>query len=252
MEKLKQALRELGGSNELVEQVCTELDNYTSDIKATYDREYANKVKKAKQICIEEVNKEKAALAKKVKIYLESKAKSVEQALTKQRAIEDTEATSLLKRARGLLEGVNYDDSGVSRELQAAQTKVQRLERQLKAVSEDRNSMISRANRAHTVANDVLTRNKKLEEEVQALKSSISESTTKTSKKETEKDSRVVNEAKDKADKPEGRKRRRKLDESRRVPNKRRSTSRTLSESQNSSKSAGSEINKIADQMPLD
>lgn len=271
MEKLKQALRALPGStDELVENVCNELDRYTADIKAGYDADYADKIRKVKQVCVEEVNKEKSAIARKVAIFLESQAKSVEQALKKQRAIEDTEATSLLKRTKSLLEGVSYDDSGVSRDLQAAQTRMQRLERQMKAVSEERNLLLNKANRAHTIAEDLAKKNKKLQGELVSFKQQISEA--KDAKKppfladddaEEDGDSKTKSKTKSKDKKvEESRKRtpkqkRQRLDENRRVQGKRKSTSRTLTESQTRpargrSASAKDEISRIAEQMPED
>lgn len=270
MEKLKQALRALPGStDELVENVCNELDRYTADIKAGYDADYADKIRKVKQVCVEEVNKEKSAIARKVAIFLESQAKSVEQALKKQRAIEDTEATSLLKRTKSLLEGVSYDDSGVSRDLQAAQTRMQRLERQMKAVSEERNTLLNKANRAHTIAEDLAKKNKKLQSELVSFKQQISEA--KDAKKppfladddaeEDESDSKdkskkKVEESRKRTPKRPKQKRQR-LDENRRVQSKRKSTSRTLTESQTRpargrSASAKDEISRIAEQMPED
>jgi len=272
MEKLKQALRALPGStDELVENVCNELDRYTADIKAGYDSDYADKIRKVKQVCVEEVNKEKSAVARKVAIFLESQAKSVEQALKKQRAIEDTEATSLLKRTKSLLEGVNYDDSGVSRDLQAAQTRMQRLERQLKAVSEERNTLLNKANRAHTIAEDLGKKNRKLQGEIASFRQEISEA--KSPKKgDDPKDPNEVPEVAEAGAKKQGKKipgsdpkesrqrskpKRKRLDESRRVQGKRKSTSRTLTESQTRpargrSASAQDEISRIAEQMPED
>ncbi len=273
MEKIKELLRGIGGSEELVAALCEELDRYTANVHEGLQEELQSRLEKARKTCLAEVNQEKARLSKKVEIFLESKKESMEQAAARQRAIEEAEATSLLKRAKGLLEGIEIGDGGDSRKLQAAQTKIARLDKQLGALKEERASAIDKANNAFAIAQKVLAENRALESKT--LKESdnpFAKENQDDSGEESGGSKKVCDDCgkphkgpdalKCKCAKSESRRRRRvpkrrRLDEGRKRPGKVGSTRRTLVESQRQSgKASGSttqprsEIDSIAEQMP--
>jgi len=168
MNKLKSYLKELGGSEELVNAISEELTRYGTDLKTQYDREFKVKLKKAKVVCESAVQKEKASLARKVSIFLESKLEAIERAAEKQRLQEETEATSKLKGLRALLEDVQLDENGNSRELQTAQKQVARLAKAFKTLKEERDTAVRKANSANDVALKVLSQNRILENKAKA------------------------------------------------------------------------------------
>jgi hypothetical protein len=163
MEKIKELLEKIGASEELANALCEHLEHYSNDLKAQFDRDLKEKVEKAKQICIEEVAREKVNLARKVQIFLESKAKGIEQAMAKQRVAEDTEATAKLKKAKALLEDIDIEGGATSRELLALQKKAERLEKAFGTVREERDRAVQRANRANGIAVKVLKKNQVME-----------------------------------------------------------------------------------------
>lgn len=224
MNKLRDLLKQLGGSDELATAISEEFNRYAQEIKAKYDAEYKNKITKARAICLEEVQKEKASLARKVAIYLEAKQDHFEKAADKQRLSEESEAVNRLKRAKQLLEGIEVDDNGQSRELQAARRTVARLQQAVDALKEERNLAVEKANKANTIANDVLQKNRLLESQ-KTTQTVVAESKVKTAPKGNVAPSEQ---------KPAGGAQTtpRRLDEGRRVPSQGVSTRPVLKEAQ--------------------
>jgi len=278
MEKMRELLGKLGASKDLSNAVCEHLEQYAKDVKAKANQELHEKVKRAKQICVEEVAREKVNLARKVQIFLESKAKSIEHAMTKQRVAEDTEATATLKKAKAILEDIEVEGGASSRELLALKKKSERLEKVLGTIREERDRAVDKANHANEVAVKFLKKNQLMEGKLRnagLLKETkggasfcecgapLDESMEKCSKcgktvvtgKEKKEAEKVAKESKKKKGKTinEGRLRER-LDASRRKSMKPRSTRRTLEESvARRTESTGTpEISKIALEMPED
>lgn len=235
MDKLKELLKRLGGSDELVAALSEEFGRYAQGIKEQYEKEFKTKIERARQVCLEEVSKEKAALARKVAIYLESKQESIEKAAEKNRLNEDTEATSLLKRTKALLEGINIDDGGQSRDLQAARKSIERLKAAVGTLKEERDVAVRKANDSNRIALDSLKRNKLLESKLRSAGLVGTPAPSKDVVAES-KAPAAATTAPAPAAKPAAPKR---LDESRRVPDTINTTRRTLSESQSGGKKTG-------------
>lgn len=271
MEKIKELLSKIGASKELATALVEEIDKHSQDLKVKFEKDLQEKISKVKQICIEEVNREKVNLARKVGVFLESKAKSIEQAMTKQRVVEESESTAVLKKAKALLEGIDIENGGNSRELLALQKKADRLDKAIVTFKEERDRAVAKANKANAIAVKVLQRNSILEEKAKGTTPVVEE-------KGAEKGSKVCKECggpmaegeclkckgkgkdtkdagKPKADaKPFGESRER-LDASRKVGETPKSTRRTLVESDVAAtpgrKADGSpDISKIASDMP--
>ena len=261
MEKLKELLKGIGASEELTNAFCEELERYTNALREKFEKEYQKKVERAKAVCIEEVNKEKAALARRVKTFLESKAAAIEQAAANKRAIEESESAARLRKVKALLEGISIDDNGVtSQKLQDEQKKSARLEKALAALREQRDRAVAKANTANEIAAKALQRNRKLEEELAKMRP-ITEGYCKDHNLPFPANGKCAKcvdspskDAKDTKDVDEGKKVVVRLDESRKVPAAVNSTRRTMVESQMRSGSAGSgqpvtEIQKIAESL---
>lgn len=175
MEKLKALLKELGASDELSNALIEQVRRYSVEVREHYDRLYADKLEKAKGVCLEEVEKEKVGLAKKVATYLEAKASSIEQAHQRQLKNEEAEATSLLKRVKAVLEGIDLEKGGDSRQIQTLNTQVGRLQRQMTSLREERDEAVMRANRANDIAERSLSKNRVLEQKLRETEPPVSE-----------------------------------------------------------------------------
>lgn len=249
MEKMLELLEGMGGTPELAEAFQKHLQQYTAELKSRMERDYQEAVNEVKQVCIEEVNEEKAALAKKVEIFVESKAQSMEQAAAKQRAMEETEATSLLKRTKGLLEGISVDDDGINQKVLAMEKKVSRLEAKAESLREERDQAIAKANEMAKAAKHFAEENRKL-----ASHTVVEEDESVTEKAKPKRKAKKVEEGRRRRRAP----RRRRLDEGRKARGKVGSTRRTLVESQAASRTSSTPrssgvdpIEAIASDMPV-
>ena len=168
MDKLTDLLTKMGASPELVTEFTNSLAQHEKElresIKGEFEESYEAKEDKAKQVCVEEVEKEKVRLARKVQVYLESKQREIEEAAQRQRAIEESEATQTLRRVEALVKGNDPNAvGGESRDLQASRELNTRLEKVLASLKEERDRAVQSAARARKIAEDVLSRNKALE-----------------------------------------------------------------------------------------
>ena len=236
MNKLIELLKEIGGSEELVKQVSEELDRFTKGVYDKYDTLFNKKLERAKQICMEELDKEKSALARKVGTFLESKAAAMQQASARQRAIEESEAKSLLKRTKSLLEGIQLDDDGTSRNLHAMEKQAERLGKAVAALKEERNAWVKRANKANDIATKALKHSNLLEGRLKNAKKNLAES------------KKIAPKATTQQKKPAQARKPRKLDEGRKVPARGKTTRKPITEARKLQRKA-SAIDNIANQL---
>lgn len=173
MDKLKALLGKLGASSDLTESICSELAKYESRVdaanKVKYENDLKAKLTKAKQVCLEEITKEKAELARKVGVFLEAKEKQIQQACLKARAIEEAEAKAILRRAKAVLEGIELKDDGSVKDFQALEKKLSRMEKAFLTVKEERDMAVGRLNKATSIATEALKQSNMLEEKVKAF-----------------------------------------------------------------------------------
>jgi hypothetical protein len=252
LDKLKELLKGMGASAELQTAFCEEIENYSKTLKTKYEQEYATKITRAKQVCVEEVNKEKVNLARRVKTFMESKVTAMEQACANRRAIEESESAAKLKKAKAILEGIEIKESGVTNQaLEEANKQIARLRKAVDSLKEERNLAVSKANTANDIAAKALSKNRELEARGPVTEGYCKEhhlpfpKSGKCAKcggggdapKADKKEEKV-----DEAKKPTPAR----LDEGRKVSEAPKATRRTMTESQSRS-SAITEIGKIAD-----
>lgn len=209
MEKIRTLLEQIGGSKELVDQIMESLEQFKMKAKSDVKEEFTNRVEKAKEVCIEELEDYKKKLARKVEVYLESKEEQIRRQIEKQVAIRDSEAEAKLQSIAGLLEGVEVDAEGTNRDLQAAKKRVKELTESLKKTRTQAKVLAEKVNRSYAIAERTLERNKVLAEELQkATNSEIVEEDVK-AQKPSKKKKAIEEEKKEKG---------KKIDEGRKVP----------------------------------
>lgn len=245
MNKLTVLLKELGGSDELVSQISGQFRAYAHGIKEQYDVEFANKIQKARAICLEAVNKEKAEMARKFAIYLESKQDHFDRAAERQRLNEESESANTLKHVKAMLEGVDLNDGGQNRELQVARRHVARLQQAVGTLKEERDSAVKKANSANEIATNFAKKNRILESKTKNSRS-LKESAGRrsgSSAGSNRRSSKAVVIAESKTSKARTRRR---LDEGRRVPANSVSTRVIREETRKKSKSGKAVDGNIA------
>jgi len=239
MDKLRSLFKQAGVGQQLADAIIEEIGTHTKAVKEEYDRRFDQKLNKAQKVAQDLLNKEKVRLAKRVGIYLEAKKEQIDRTAEKQRLNEDTEATSLLKRTRALLEGINIDDPSNNREIQVTRKQITRLQRAVGTLKEERDLAVRKANEANTIAIKHLKISRLLESK---LKAAVTLSETKpVASKKTKTTKTVSNIA-------EGKKKstRRRLDSKRRAPARGKSTRPIMEDNQKSGASKTGSDNKIA------
>ena len=169
MDKLKSLFQQAGVSETLTSAIIEEIDNHIKIIQEDYDQRFQTKLAKAEKVAQDLLNKEKIRLSKRVGVYLEAKDEHINRAAEKQRLNEDTEATSMLKRVRALLEGVNIEDPSQNQDLQVARKQIARLQRAVGTLKEERNVAVHKANDANKIAVKQLNKNRLLENKLKAV-----------------------------------------------------------------------------------
>ncbi len=175
MDKIRDLIKNIGASEELANSICEEFerwletkeDEYTQK-ESALNEDFTKRLKRAKQVCLEEVEQEKRVIAQKVEIFLENKAGSIEKAMSKQRALDESKATNDLKKVKAILEGVAIKGGIDSTKHDAIVKEVAKLKRSLTTLSEDRDGAVAKANRATKIATNVLRKNKLLETKLRA------------------------------------------------------------------------------------
>ncbi|MDB4489932.1 hypothetical protein N9045_00300 [bacterium] len=207
MNKIQALLEKAGVKSELSKQICESLENYKTSLREQYDADYQAKIEQAKQVVVEETESHKRELARRVQIFCETKGAAIEAQLTKQSALNESEATAKLKSIVTTLHGLE-PNSKPSGNVTAV---VEKLKQKAQVATEEKKKAVELANRKTAIAEKALKRNREL---ATALKS-IQES------------SKPVTESR-----KAPRKQSKRIDESRKS-GKPRSTRATLAESQN-------------------
>lgn len=159
MEKIKALLESCGLSPEVSQRVCDAIGEYRDTIKESLEADYATKIDRAKQLCLEETMAHKAELARRVQIYLEAKNNLIESTIRRQMAVRDTEAVAALGRVQNVLSGVdsNLTEKGLREEVAKLRTKAAK-------VITERDQAKATAQRLSAIADRAIKRNKVLEE----------------------------------------------------------------------------------------
>ncbi len=178
MDKFKDLLSKMGASEELITQFCEELESYKSRTEDGLKREYAEKCEKARALCFEEVEAEKARLARKVEIFLETKVSAVESSAKKRIAIEEAEAANTLKAVKLAVEGVDVssNDGGNQAALVKQEAQMKALKTKVKALNEEKDRAKKQASDATKMARRVLANNRVLEGKLKAKGATVAES----------------------------------------------------------------------------
>ena len=173
MDKIKELLTKLG-SEELANQILESMAEWRSEQESTLNEQLKEKLVKAKALCVEEVNKHKRSISRRVEIFLESKVAQVEREARSRQAIGESKAVNDLKQVKALLGGYTID--GIDEDLQALKSENETFRSKLDAVNEEKVKISKHYNRARGIAQRAIQRNVVLEEKAQ--EDAISESKT--------------------------------------------------------------------------
>jgi hypothetical protein len=162
-QKMETLLGQMGANPELTKQFGELLESFITEQKTILESKYKTKLDAAKTLCLEETQRFKSQLAKRVQIFLEARTDKIESMMAKQVAIKESAAEADLKSIKALLEGVEINANGEA-DLTAIKTQLSQALKQVNLLKEERNTAVTRANRANNIAKKVLDRNRILEE----------------------------------------------------------------------------------------
>lgn len=162
-QKMETLLTQMGATQELTSQFGELLESFIADQKTVLESKFKTKLDAAKSLCVEETNRFKAKLAKRVQIFFETRAEKIESQMAKQVAIRESASEADLKAIKALLEGVQVNANGEV-DLQAIKSELSLLQKKVGVLKEERNSAVTKANRSNQIAQKALQRNRTLEE----------------------------------------------------------------------------------------
>lgn len=158
--KVTDLLKKMNVTPELIEEFDKLLDETREGMKKQLEEQFRHRLGNAKKVCAEEIEKQKADLARKVEVFLEARINTISREAQKQAAIGESEATKTLRELKSLLEGVN---SGSSPTDQAAIAELKELRTACHRLQEQNEKLGLKAERANKIAMQVLQRNRILE-----------------------------------------------------------------------------------------
>lgn len=179
METIKGLLKQMNISEDVSSQFTNNLDAFVKETKENTQKQlqeqFDEKLTKIKRVCLEETRNYKAKLAKKLQVFLETKATAIESQIAKQVAIRESAAEADLQEVKAILEGYPVNAAG-NVDVRAIESKLAAADKSIKSLTEARDQAISQANRAKKIAQTAIDRAKTLQESL-AAKPVVVEST---------------------------------------------------------------------------
>ncbi len=161
MDKIKDLLKQLGISEEGIKGVLESLEEFRKTVESSAERKLTERLDAAKKVCIEEVDKEKAELRRKIEIFLEARVNTVTREAQKQAAIGESDSSKTLRELKALFEGVKLD--GIPEDYQAVVAENKKLRAKLLESQEEVSHVAEKANRATTIAMNAIKHAKAME-----------------------------------------------------------------------------------------
>lgn len=172
MDKIKVLLEKSGCKPELVAGICNALDKYKSSIAEQFNKELAGRVERAKKVCVEETESHKRELARRLQIFCEAKSAAIESSLSRQQGAVEAKAMAKLRQVQTVLEGVKPEAKLDGQ----AKASIQKAQKQIQQLNEERNQAVAKANRQTTIAEKVLKQNRALSSQIERLNKVLAES----------------------------------------------------------------------------
>lgn len=175
MDKIRALVEQLG-SKELTDQIIESLESYTEQTKEKFEQKYKQRLARAREVCVEEVESYKKELGRKVQLFLESRHDEIEQQIANQSAINESSADDRLTKIAAIVEGVEVqaNDQGEMKETLAEQKEaVAALRRDCNALKKQRETLAEQAKEAKGIAEAALERNKSLEKQLSAARKKL-------------------------------------------------------------------------------
>jgi len=162
MDELKELLKKLGISEDGIATLTESLETFRRTVEEEAEKRLNERLDKAKQVCLEEVEQEKQRIVRLVEVFLESRTNTINREAQKQAAIGESESSKTLRELKSLLEGVKLEN--IPEEYQAAVAENRKLRVKLHESEESKKALLERSARATGIAARSLKYAKSLQE----------------------------------------------------------------------------------------
>lgn len=184
MDELKELLKKLGISEDGIATLTESLETFRRTVEEEAEKRLNERLDKAKQVCLEEVEQEKQRIVRLVEVFLESRTNTINREAQKQAAIGESESSKTLRELKSLLEGVKLEN--IPEEYQAAVAENRKLRIKLHESEESKKALLERSARATGIAARSLKYAKSLQEKFAGVTAATASTTTVKEGKEKE------------------------------------------------------------------
>lgn len=146
--QLLESIVAAGYQTEMAEKLVEMVDTHLTAHKRKLDEQYNTKIGQAKQIVLAETKQWKAKMAKKLGIFLEAKAGTVEAQVRRQTGLSESAAVKELNQLKKQLSG------GQSIETKALTEQVSKLEEQVATLSKAKTNLMEQYTKMSKIAKD--------------------------------------------------------------------------------------------------
>lgn len=176
LSKIESILKKMNISEAAIAEFTNVVNEHFTAKEKALKEEFTQRLNKAKQVCVEEVETHKAALSRGVQRFLEAKVTTIEKVASKKHAIEESEATTKLKQLKALLEGINVDGAANAQAIQAVKEEKAAVEKQLVESREALQREKAKTAKLSEIAEKSVARQTAMEAKVATLAKHIEES----------------------------------------------------------------------------
>lgn len=158
---MKELFKAVGLSDEAANEICVILEEYDKNIQTKYEELYNKKLQSMKDILIEDYENEKEKLAKKTRLFIESKMDEIERFQKKNSNELNSKAHQKLLKIMELVEDIQLDENHLV-DVGKIKEENEKLKKLNENLQKEQKSMLKKFNEAVDIADKLLRENAKL------------------------------------------------------------------------------------------
>ena len=158
---MKELFKAVGLSNEAADEICVILEEYSKGVQTKYEELYNKKLQSMKDILIEDYENEKEKLAKKTRLFIESKMDEIERFQKKNSNELNSKAHQKLLKIMELVEDIQLDENHLV-DVGKIKEENEKLKKLNENLQKEQKNMLKKFNEAVDIADKLLRENAKL------------------------------------------------------------------------------------------
>ncbi|MHA1748430.1 MAG: hypothetical protein ACTSYF_07275 [Promethearchaeota archaeon] len=161
LDEMKELFKAVGLSNEAADEICVILEEYSKGVQTKYEELYNKKLQSMKDILIEDYENEKEKLAKKTRLFIESKMDEIERFQKKNSNELNSKAHQKLLKIMELVEDIQLDENHLV-DVGKIKEENEKLKKLNENLQKEQKNMLKKFNEAVDIADKLLRENAKL------------------------------------------------------------------------------------------